>query len=76
MSRLKIVVCSKWSHNYLQVVNNKGADQTVQSGLRLCCSHATQSKFLAVGPHINVNVCQRVQLSVLTNEFKIGKHSR
>ena len=33
------------------LANNKGADQTAQSGQRMCCSHVTQSIFLVWGPH-------------------------
>ena len=33
-----------------QIPNNKGADQTAQAGLGLCCSQATKTWFLASRP--------------------------
>ena len=38
--------CSKFRYNTFQSVNNKGAAQTVQAGLPLCCLQTPKSGFL------------------------------
>ena len=41
---------------HIKKANNKGVYQTAQTGLHLCCSHATKSGFLASQPSLNVGL--------------------
>ena len=40
--------CSKFTYKTFRKANNIGADQTVQAGLRLCCSQTPEDRFSLV----------------------------
>ena len=44
--------CGKSRYDTSQKVNNKGADQTVQAGLHLCCSQSPEDVFSGIEAHM------------------------
>ena len=51
--KIENFACSKYRYDTFQQENNKGADQTVQAGLRLYCPQSQKTGFLS--PYIKVN---------------------
>ena len=51
---------SKLTYDTFQKANNKGADQTAQAGLGLCCSNTPEDRFSHVEVHIISEVHERM----------------
>ena len=53
---LEISAIASTGYCTIQAANNKGADQTAQADLRLCCLHMAKTEFSHDVAHIKVHI--------------------
>ena len=79
LARIFNFVCKKFSYHTFKRLNNKGANETVQAGLCLCCSLSGSTKLglLATRPILSHDVmpgsditpCNKIDISLVVYRF-------